>query len=69
MAAIVLAINLPESLIKHVQALPPSSYILKGLVLPYSTYLVLSAIGALALAVHKELREKRPAPPQLPRAE
>ena len=55
MAAIVLSINLPESLVKRVQALPDGHDWLKAAVLPYSTYLVLLAIATFGLAIHRHL--------------
>ena len=52
--AVVLSINVPLGLFRRVQGLGPTWGILRAFVLPWSTYLVLSAIAALALATRLE---------------
>jgi hypothetical protein len=54
MFAIVAAINQPAALCFYVYDLPSSWSILKAIVVPYSTYFMISALVALAWATHAE---------------
>ncbi len=54
MFAVVAAINQPASLCYRVYDLPPSWSILKAILVPYSTYFMISALVALALATRED---------------